>query len=125
MARFILLSSIIAIIWIGLKVVLNLSLIEWINYTFLYGLTATIISVCVVIWKTKFFNLFTSGFQSLEHFLLPMSKSRSLERANKELANDENLNQFKQKLAKVLFFTMSSLSVSSISVCVIGLMFFY
>ncbi|MFJ8066654.1 DUF3899 domain-containing protein [Psychrobacillus sp. NPDC096426] len=125
MTRFILLTSGMAIVWIGFKVLLSWTLIEWINYTFLFGLITAIITACINIWQTKFFNLFTKGFQSLGHFLIPIGKSRSLERANQQLANDANLNQFKQKLARVFFFTMFSLSASSIFVCVIGLVIFY
>ncbi|ETT80995.1 DUF3899 domain-containing protein [Viridibacillus sp. FSL R5-0477] len=125
MKRFFLLTSALAMLWVGIMLLLNWTLVEWINYTFLFGLTAAIISACINIWQTRFFSVFTRGFRSLGHFIIPMNKSRSLERANQQLANDANLNQFKQKIAQVLFFSISSLAASSIFVSIIGLIFYY
>ncbi|MEX3625702.1 DUF3899 domain-containing protein [Viridibacillus arvi] len=125
MKRFFILTSALSMLWGGIMLLLNWTLTEWINYTFLFGLAAAIISACINIWQTRFLNMFTRGFRSLGRFIIPMNKSRSLERANQQLADDANLNQFKEKIAQVLFFSIGSLAASSIFVSIIGLIIYY
>ena len=125
MKRFILLTVSMVILWAALKLVMNWSLVDWINRSFLVGLVTAVLAACVKIWQTKFLDLFTGGFRSTGNFFMPISKSRSLERANEQLANDEGLKEFKQATARWLLLLMSSLAASSILSSMVGLFIYY
>ncbi|WP_158599096.1 DUF3899 domain-containing protein [Planococcus salinus] len=125
MKKFIVLTGVMAILWAGLTLTGDWSLVEWVNISFLVGLVTAILAACVKIWQTKFLELFTGGFRSMGNFFMPISKSRALERANEQLANDENLKEFKQSTAQWLLLFLSSLAASSILCSAIGLFIYY
>ncbi|WP_175631930.1 DUF3899 domain-containing protein [Virgibacillus siamensis] len=113
------------IAWLCCMALFDWSLMEWINYTFLVGLSSAIITVCIRIWKTGFLDLFNDGFRIMGQFLNPAAKSRSLQRANKRIAEDEDLQQFKAGIAARLFQLTLSVAIISVCLTVIGLLNYY
>jgi Domain of unknown function (DUF3899) len=113
----------IILFWIGTIAFLHLSLLEWINVTFLIGLISGLIAISVKIIHTGFLRLFMSGFKKLNMTMMP--KSRSLQQVDEELENNEDIIQFKHNLSMVIYKVTLQFSILTISLSVIGLFVFY
>jgi hypothetical protein len=107
------------LVWIGLKVVSNLSLVDFINQSFLVGMIALLIGACFVIFQSGFLSLFFEGFKRIGSFVTP--KSRAMERTNRLIEEDAGFQSFKKNLSKNVVIWAFLIGFSSITVSVIGM----
>jgi hypothetical protein len=112
----------ILLIWILIKFGMVMSLIEWINSSFMTGLIFLLVSVFAFILKTGFLSLFFKGFQAIGSMITP--KPRAMERTDEMLENDYKLQEFKMNMSTFIFQSTLLIGISSIAVSVIGLIFY-
>lgn len=110
-------------ILIGYKFLEGITLLNWINLTFLLGIIALMITVTIKIWTTGFLSLFIDGFRVLGQIVIP--KTRSAIRADAQIKNDVQLNQWKDNIAAWISYTFTNLAVISLTVSLISLIAYY
>jgi hypothetical protein len=98
---------------------MDMSLIEWINASFMIGLIFLLASVFAFVLRTGFLTLFLKGFQTIGSMVLP--QPRAMERTDKMLEQDERLQEFKINFSTYIFQITLLVGVSSISISIIGL----
>ncbi|WP_053365709.1 DUF3899 domain-containing protein [Bacillus sp. FJAT-27245] len=113
----------IIIAWLIAKFVLSLAWIEIVNSSFLAGISFLLASAIFLILKTGFLTLFLEGFNKLGSFISP--KSRAMEREDERAREDEGLAEFKGSLLRHLITYTSLIGLSSVSVSLLGLIFYY
>ncbi|MGE8203833.1 DUF3899 domain-containing protein [Heyndrickxia sp. NPDC080065] len=123
MKRHVMLAFIFVCILIGWKVWVGLSILDWINMTFLLGIVALALTVTMNIWKTGFLSLFVEGFKVLGNWIVP--KTRSAVRTDYLIKNDDRLNQWKENIAAWTSFTFTNLAVISLTISIISLIVYY
>ncbi len=111
------------ITWLIAKFVLSMSWIEFVNRSFLVGISLLLASAIFLILKTGFLTLFLEGFTKVGSFISP--KSRAMEREDERAREDESLAEFKRGLLRQLITYTSIFGFSSVSVSLLGLFFFY
>ena len=109
----------IIVIWILVKMGMDMPLIKWIDVSFMTGLIFLLVSVFAFILKTGFLNLFFKGFQAIGSMITP--KPRAMERTDELLENDYKLQEFKMSLSTFIFQSTLLIGIGSIAVSVIGL----
>lgn len=110
------------LVWIGLKGVSNLSLVDFINRSFLIGLIALLLGACFLIMQSGFLSLFLEGFKRIGSFVTP--KSRAMERTEQLIKEDAGWQSFKRKISVNVAIYAFLIGFSSITVSLIGLVFF-
>ncbi|NHM31716.1 DUF3899 domain-containing protein [Neobacillus terrae] len=110
------------IFWFYIKAAGYVTLLEWINQSFLVGIAALMAGACMVIFKSGFLTLFFQGFRTIGSFITP--KSNAMERAEALLNEDELIIDFKKSFASKAAFFAFLLGASSITVSIIGLIFY-
>jgi hypothetical protein len=123
MKKHIMLSIIFLSLLIGYRIWIGMSLIDWINLTFLLGIIALAFTVTIKIWKTGFLSLFVEGFKVIGSTMVP--RTRSAERADSLIKSDDSLNQWKNNMASLISYTFMNLSIISLTLSLIGLITFY
>lgn len=123
MKKHFMIGALFLCILIGYKFLEGITLLNWINLTFLLGIIALMITVTIKIWKTGFLSLFIDGFRVLGQIVIP--KTRSAIRADAQIKNDEQLNQWKDNIAAWISYTFTNLAVISLTVSLISLIAYY
>lgn len=123
MKKHFMLGALFLCILIGYKFLKGITLLNWINLTFLLGIIALMITVTIKIWKTGFLSLFIDGFRVLGQIVIP--KTRSAIRADAQIKNDVQLNQWKDNIAAWISYTFTNLAVISLTVSLISLIAYY
>lgn len=123
MKKHFMLGALFLLLLIGYKFLKGITLLNWINLTFLLGIIALMITVTIKIWKTGFLSLFIDGFRVLGQIVIP--KTRSAIRADAQIKNDEQLNQWKDNIAAWISYTFTNLAVISLTVSLISLIAYY
>jgi hypothetical protein len=85
------------------------------NAAFLIGLFLLLIASIAIIFKTGFLTPVTEGFRIIGERMI--RKSRAMERADKQIKNDNTIQSFKTNLAAV-FITQSTLIVGAGSILI-------
>jgi hypothetical protein len=109
----------ISIVWIVIKIAAALSLVEFINHSFLVGMISLLAGACFVIFRSGFLTLFFQGFRTIGSFVTP--KSSAMERADQLVSEDEGWQDFKHKMSRQLALSAFLLGISSIAVSLVGL----
>ncbi|WP_407058278.1 DUF3899 domain-containing protein [Tigheibacillus jepli] len=112
-------------IWASFIACFHIQLVEWINFSFLCGLAASVFAVCIHIWKSGFLHLFIDGFRTLGSFFMPFNRSRALHRANEQIKQDEKLQHFKELFSQKLCLLLTSMASASILISVSGVFLYY
>jgi hypothetical protein len=107
------------LVWVGFKVASNLSLIDFINYSFLFGIIVLLVGACFIIFQSGFLSLFFEGFRMIGSFAAP--KSRAMARADKIIQKDEGWQSSKRKFTSLLAILALLVGFSSITVSLFGL----
>jgi uncharacterized membrane protein YesL len=105
----------IILAWIGVKISSNLTLVEFINQSFLLGIISLLVGACFIILKSGFLSLFFKGFRVIGSMAAP--KSRAMARTNQLIEEDEGWQSFNRrftgKIANIaLLIGFSSMTVS-------------
>lgn len=125
MKKFIVMHTVIMGIWACCIAFFHLQLVEWINFSFLCGLAASVFAVCIHIWKSRFLHVFIDGFRALGSFFMPINRSHALHRANEQIKQDEKFQHFKELFAQKLFMLLTSVASASILISVSGVFLYY
>lgn len=123
MKKHFMLGALFLLLLIGYKFLKGITLLNWINLTFLLGIIALMITVTIKIWTTGFLSLFIDGFRVLGQIVIP--KTRSAIRADAQIKNDVQLNQWKDNIAAWISYTFTNLAVISLTVSLISLIAYY
>ncbi|MGG5254353.1 DUF3899 domain-containing protein [Neobacillus sp. SM06] len=107
------------LIWFIYKIAAKMSLVDWINASFLAGLICFIIASSFFIFKSGFLTNFFVGFRRIQLFAFP--KSNAMERAEELIQKDEILQDFKNKFIHKIIVLSFLIGCSSITVSLIGL----
>ncbi|WP_042460302.1 DUF3899 domain-containing protein [Neobacillus dielmonensis] len=109
-------------IWIGVKAVSGLSLVEWINQSFLVGIISLLVWAMMVIFRSGFLSLFFKGFRIIGSTIAP--KPRAMEQTDRLIEADQNYQSFKKTVIANLAILMFLAGFSSITVSVFGLILY-
>jgi hypothetical protein len=109
-------------LWIAMKMLTGMSMIEWINTSFLVGIITLIIGVSSFILQNDFLSGFFKGFQILGSSTV--QKSRAMERADLLVKDNEDLQAYKKSLAFFIGTCSFLLASSAIFVSILGLFIF-
>ncbi len=96
MKKYTLSVIITAVILIVAQLFIHTSMTISSNFCFFWGLISLTLGACCYIWQTGFLDLFFEGFKKFGTMIMP--PSRSLERTNKQLKEDEALNIWKRSI---------------------------
>lgn len=107
------------LIWVAIKAADFLTLIDWINYSFLVGILGLMVAACFVIIKTGFLSLFMNGFRIIGSYMTP--KARAMEQVDEMIKEDENFQEFKKNITSKLAILSFQIGISSILISIIGL----
>ncbi|QTN00603.1 DUF3899 domain-containing protein [Sediminibacillus dalangtanensis] len=107
--------------WIGTKYLLSFRLLEWVNLTFSIGLLLLILAAVTAILQTGFLSPFFKGFRLIGASL--GSKSHAMERTDAYLAEDCELQDFRQKTIQLVGQSSLATGAASLLVSIIGLFF--
>jgi hypothetical protein len=118
---FSIIHLVIGCMWIAAGVAFKWSLLEWINNTFLIGISALGIIVVMHIWHTGSIDRLIEGFRLLGRAITP--KTRSQLWADQQIDADEVLSFHKEMsilwMRRILIgFAITSLAISVLGLCV-------
>lgn len=106
-------------VWIVIKIASDLSLVDFINNSFLVGIISLLAGACIVIFRSGFLSIFFQGFRVMNSFIAP--RSNAMERAEQLVAEDERWQNFKIKYSSQVAVSALWIGFSSITVSLIGL----
>ncbi|WP_153462957.1 MULTISPECIES: DUF3899 domain-containing protein [Sediminibacillus] len=95
MKRKLLIFLVSIVAWIGVKYLLSYSLLKWVNLSFSVGILLMILAAVTFILQTGFFSPLFKGFRLIGESI--SNKSNAMERTDSYLAQDSELQNFKQK----------------------------
>ncbi|SDM27782.1 DUF3899 domain-containing protein [Sediminibacillus halophilus] len=107
--------------WIGAKYLLSFRLLEWVNLTFCIGLLLLILAAVTVVLQTGFLTPFFKGFRLIASSLV--RKSQAMERVDTYLADDCELQNFKQRTIQLIGQSSLATGAGSLLVSIVGLFF--
>ncbi|MGD6844070.1 DUF3899 domain-containing protein [Bacillus infantis] len=112
----------ITCIWLSIRVMGILPLLDWINLSFIAGIAGLSAAVIITIFKTGFLSLFFSGFRTIGTSLFP--RSNAMERTDSMVSSDYKWQEFKAGATSVLLSSFLIAGISSMAVSLIGLCFY-
>ncbi|WP_251550986.1 DUF3899 domain-containing protein [Neobacillus muris] len=110
------------LIWIGVKAASGLSLVDWINQSFLVGIISLLVWAIMVIFQSGFLSLFFKGFRIIGSMAAP--KPRAMERTDQLVEADHRFQSFKKAMAAKLVVLAFLIGSSSIAVSICGLILY-
>ncbi|WP_462408650.1 DUF3899 domain-containing protein [Neobacillus sp. Marseille-QA0830] len=105
--------------WIGVKIASGISLVDWINQSFLVGIISLLVWAMMVIFQSGFLSLFFKGFRIIGTMMAP--KPRAMERTDRLIEEDHGYQSFKKSLTTKLSLLTFLIGFSSIIVSICGL----
>ena len=111
------------LLWICALPILQWSVMETVNTTFMVGLIALLLAAFIKILQSGFLALFLSGFKKIGSSL--SSNSNAMERVERQLKNDRSLQNFKEQVGKWLFHSITACAIVSLSLSVVNLVVYY
>ncbi len=112
----------ITCIWLSIRVMGILPLLDWINLSFIAGIAGLSAAVIIIIFKTGFLSLFFSGFRAIGTGLFP--RSHAMERTDSMVSSDYNWQEFKAGATSVMLNAFLVAGLSSMAVSIVGLCFY-
>jgi hypothetical protein len=101
----------------------RMSLLVWIDRSFMVGICSLVAAATFAIIKSGFLTLFFKGFRIIGNILIP--QSNAAERTNEMIDNDEKWQGFKEKVSGLLTKTTLLIGASALTASLIGLLFYY
>ena len=105
--------------WIGVKIISSLTLVAFINQSFLVGIISLLVGACFVIFKSGFLTLFFKGFRVMGSMAAP--KSRAMARVDQVIEEDEGWQSFNRRFTGRLANIALLIGFSSLTVSLLGL----
>ncbi|MEN8700470.1 DUF3899 domain-containing protein [Bacillus infantis] len=112
----------ITCIWLSIRVMGILPLLDWINLSFIAGIAGLSAAVIITIFKTGFLSLFFRGFRTIGTSMFP--RSNAMERTDSMVSSDYKWQEFKAGATSVLLSSFLIAGLSSMAVSLIGLCFY-
>jgi hypothetical protein len=116
---FAIIHLVIGCMWVAAGAAFKWSLLEWINNTFLIGISALGIIVVINIWHTGSIDRLFEGFRLLGRAITP--KTRSQLWADQQIAADEVLSYHKERSILWMRRILLGLAFTSLAISVLGL----